>query len=328
MVMVKADNKPRVLVTLPLPEAVLTSLAQEYVLEVWSESNPIPATRLSDWLADCDGVLCGLSTRFDQSVFQNVQLPKVISSISVGVDHIDLTAATARQVAVGHTPGVLVDSTADLALGLMLAVTRRLVEGDRLIREGGWQSGWSTGFFLGTDLSRATVGLVGLGPIGQAVARRLQAFGARVIAWNRTPRVVEGVEMVDLDTLFGSADIVSLHTALTDDTRSLVNRARLAQMRDGSVLINTARGGLVDEQALAEELANGRLKAGLDVYQEEPLPLDSPLLGCREAVLAPHVGSATAATRLAMLERAMLNLAVGLRGETLPFCANPEVYAK
>ena len=326
--MVKADNKPRVLVTLPLPEAVLTSLAQEYVLEVWSESNPIPATRLSDWLADCDGVLCGLSTRFDQSVFQNVQLPKVISSISVGVDHIDLTAATARRVAIGHTPGVLVDSTADLALGLMLAVTRRLVEGDALIREGGWQSGWSTGFFLGTDLSRATVGLVGLGPIGQAVAKRLRAFGARIIAWNRTPRVVESVEMVDLDTLFGSADIVSLHTALTDDTHLLVNRSRLAQMRDGSVLINTARGGLVDEQALADELANGRLKAGLDVYQEEPLPLGSPLLRCREAVLAPHVGSATAATRLAMLERAMLNLAAGLREETLPFCANPDVYAK
>lgn len=321
-------NKPRVLVTLPLPESVMVSLAQDYTVKQWSESNPIPSTRLIEWLADCDGVLCGLSTHFDQSVFQGVQLPRVISSISVGVDHIDLDAATARQVAVGHTPGVLVDSTADLALGLMLAVTRRLVEGDRLIREGGWQSGWSTGFFLGTDLSRATVGLVGLGPIGQAVARRLQAFGARVIAWNRTPRVVEGVEMVDLNTLFGTADVVSLHTALTDDTRSLVNRTRLAQMRDGSVLINTARGGLVDEQALAEELANGRLRAGLDVYQEEPLPLDSPLLGCREAVLAPHVGSATAATRLAMLERAMLNLAVGLRGETLPFCANPEVYAK
>jgi len=326
--MASTHNKPRVLVTLPLPEPVMVSLAQDYTVQEWSESHPIPSTRLIEWLADCDGVLCGLSTHFDQSVFQGVHLPKVISSISVGVDHIDLAAATARGVAVGHTPGVLVDSTADLALGLMLAVMRRLVEGDTLIREGGWQSGWSTGFFLGTDLSRATVGLVGLGPIGQAVARRLQGFGARVIAWNRTPRNLEGVEMVDLDTLFSMADVVSLHTALTDDTRSLVNRARLAQMRDGSVLINTARGGLVDEQALAEELANGRLRAGLDVYQEEPLPLDSPLLGCREAVLAPHVGSATAATRLAMLERAMLNLAAGLRGETLPFCANPEVYAK
>lgn len=317
----------KIIVTLPLPEAAMFPLREHYEILAWSEQSPMPESILLDWARVADGVLCSLGTRIDDVVLQAGESLKVISSISVGVDHIDLQAATRAGVPVGHTPGVLVDSTADMALSLMLAVTRRVAEADAFMREGGWQSGWSTGFFLGTDLSQATVGIVGLGPIGQAVARRVQGFGAQVVAWNRSPREMPGVEMVDLDTLFERADIVSVHAALTPDTRHLVSAERLARMKDGAALINTARGGLVDEQALINELDSGRLRAGLDVFEQEPLPLDSPLLGLRNAVVTPHLGSATAATRQAMMERALTNLVAGLSGERLPFCANPAVYS-
>lgn len=316
---------PKVVVTLPLPAAVMASLGERFDVTPLTET-PVTEAALCDLVQGSDGMLCSLNTPVSASVIEAGKGLKVISSISVGVDHIDLDAATRAGIPVGHTPGVLVDSTADMALALMLASTRRIVEADRLIRAGGWQAGWSTGFFLGSDLSRATVGIVGLGPIGQAVARRVQAFGAKVIAWNRTPRKIPGVEWVELEALFARADIVSIHAALTPDTRHLVSAERLAQMKDGATLINTARGGLVDEQALVNELDSGRLRAGLDVYEQEPLAADSPLLRLENAVLAPHLGSATGATRQAMMERAMTNLAAGLGGEQVPYCANSEVY--
>lgn len=316
----------RVVVTLPLPESVLSGLRDRADLLVWGESSTMPLDVLHEWSSGAQGVLCGLGTPFSAATISHCRELRVISSISVGVDHIDLKAATAAGIAVGHTPGVLVDSTADMALALMLAATRRLVEADRFVRAGQWSNSWDTGFFLGTDLSRATVGLVGLGPIGQAVARRLQGFGARVIAWNRTPRSVAGVALVTLEEVFSTSDVVSLHTALTPDTQGLVSRARLQSMKDGALLVNTARGGLVDEAALADELSSGRLRAGLDVYAEEPVPEDSPLLQTENAVLVPHLGSATAATRGAMVRRALDNLIRGLAVQPVPHCANPTVY--
>jgi glyoxylate reductase len=242
----------------------------------------------------------------------------VISTVSVGVDHIDVDFAKSQNIMIGHTPGVLTDSTADLAIGLMLAVGRRLAEGDALVREGAWSDGWKPNLLLGTDLSKSTVGLVGMGPIGQAVAKRLAGFGCRVIAWNRTHRDVPGVEFMDLNTLLSSADIVSLHTALTDETRELITRERLSLMKDQAILINTARGAIIDEVALVDELAAGRLRAGLDVYNEEPLPADSVFHSLPGCVLLPHVGSATQRTRQAMFELALGNLVSGMRGETLP----------
>ena len=312
----------KVIVTLPLEDAALAPLRERFDVQVWDIAAP---ETLSACLADADGVLCALNTHFDGALLRANSHLKVISSISVGLDHIDVDAATAAGIRVGHTPGVLVDSTADMALSLMLATSRRVVEADRFIRNGRWTSGWSAGFFLGTDLSRATVGLIGLGPIGQAVAKRLQAFGARVIAWNRTPSIVAGVEMVELDTLFSQADIVSCHVALVPDTQGLVSTARLASMKDGAIVINTARGGVVDEAALIAELQTGRLRAGLDVFEQEPLPIDSPLLGFDNVVLVPHLGSATAATREAMFRLAVGNLIAGMSGAPLPHCANPVI---
>ena len=316
----------KVVVALPLPEAVMGILQAQFDVIVPDEGEPLTEPVLKRLAQDADGILCSVGNPIPASVLSAGSRLKLISSISVGVDHIDMEAATAAAIPVGHTPGVLVDSTADMALSLMLASTRRIAEADKFIREGGWQAGWTTGFFLGSDISRSTVGVIGLGPIGQAVVKRVQAFGAHVIAWNRTPRELPGVEAVTLDELFKRADIVTVHAAATSETRHLVSAKRLASMRDGATLINTARGSLVDESALINELDSGRLRAGLDVFETEPLPSDSPLIGLNNAVLAPHLGSATAATRQAMMERALGNLVAGLTGEPMPFCANPAVY--
>ena len=316
----------KVVVTLALPESWLTPLRRQFDLEIWSAKAAIPSAQLQEWLVDAAGLLCALSLPISRRIIEQTNSLRVISTISVGVDHIDLAAATERGIAVGHTPGVLVDSTADLTLALMLAVTRRVAEADRWIRAGHWTAGWQSGLLLGTDLSQATVGIAGLGPIGRAVARRLSSFGCTLLGWNRTPTEIPGMEMVSLDELFERSDVLTLHTALTEDTTHLANRKRLSAMRDGSVLVNTGRGLLVDEAALIEELSTGRLRAGLDVFESEPLPSDHPFLTLDNVVVLPHVGSATAHTRDAMVQRSITNLLAGMAGDRVPHCANPEVY--
>ena len=313
-------------ISLDLPEDIVAPLRGQFELLTWSGKEAMPETTLQNWLADAEGLLCALSTPISASVIACAEQLKVISTISVGVDHIDLTAATAAGIPVGHTPGVLVDSTADLAVGLMIAATRRIAEADRWMRTGQWSQGWQSDLLLGSDLSRATVGVVGLGPIGEATVKRLRGFGCTILGWNRTPKDLEGVEMVDLEDLFSRCDIVSLHAALTPDTIKIASRERLASMRSGATLINTGRGALVDEEALIQELSRGRLRAGLDVFESEPLPADHPLLRLDNAVLLPHVGSATLSTRMAMVTRALANLQAGMSGRELSFCANPEVY--
>jgi glyoxylate reductase len=297
-------------ISLDLPEDIVAPLSDQFDLLTWSGREAMPEVTLQEWLADAEGLLCALSTPITASVIRGAEQLKVISTISVGVDHIDLAAATAAGIPVGHTPGVLVDSTADLAVGLMIAATRRIAEADRWIRTGQWSQGWQSDLLLGTDLSQATVGIVGLGPIGEATVKRLRGFGATIL---------------DLEDLFRRCDIVSLHTALTPDTLRIASRKRLASMRSGATLINTGRGALVDEEALIEALSSGRLRAGLDVFESEPLPADHPLFSLDNAVLLPHVGSATFSTRMAMVTRALENLRAGMSGQPLPFCANPEV---
>ena len=313
-------------ISLNLHEDIVAPLREQFDLLMWAGKDAMPEASLQDWLADAEGLLCALSTPITASVIAGAGQLKVISTISVGVDHIDLAAATVAGIPVGHTPGVLVDSTADLAVGLMIAANRRIAEADRWMRTGQWSQGWQADLLLGSDLSQATVGIVGLGPIGEATVRRLRGFASTLLGWNRTPKALEGVEMVDLEDLFRRCDIVSLHTALTPETFQIASRKRLASMRSGATLINTGRGALVDEEALIEELSSGRLRAGLDVFQTEPLPADHPLLSLDNAVLLPHVGSATLTTRMAMVTRALKKLRSGMTGEPLSFCANPEVY--
>ena len=233
---------------------------------------------------------------------------RLIANFGVGYDRIDLDACKARGIAVTNTPGVLDAATADLAFGLILAARRRLVEGDKMVRDGRWGTPWSAGPFLGREVSGATLAVVGLGRIGSAVARRAAAFDMRVLG----VRSREG----DLDAALREADIVSLHVPLTDATRGLISRERLALLQDGATLVNTARGAVVDEDALVEELASGRITAGLDVFVHEP-HVPERLLGLPNVVLTPHIASATVETRAAMTRIVVDNVLAFLRGEPL-----------
>jgi glyoxylate reductase len=278
--------------------------------EAWNELGDIELGMLSTERDDVE-VLVVANEPVDLDLFPSLQL---IASFGVGYEEIDVEACRARGVAVTNTPGVLDAATADLAFGLIVAVRRRIVEGDDLVRDGGWVTPWSSGPFLGRDVSCATLGIVGLGRIGSAVARRAQAFDMHVLHHRRTPSDDPGYR--DLEELLRESDVVSLHTPLTGETTGLISRERLALMSDGATLVNTARGAVVDEDALVDELVSGRLSAGLDVFVHEPR-VPEVLRGLPNVVLTPHIGSATVETRSAMTRIVVENVLAFARGEPL-----------
>lgn len=321
----------RVFVTRSLPGPALAALADRVEIRVWPERRPPTPEELREGASACDGLLCLLTDRIDDALLERCPRLRGVSSVSVGVDHVDLGAATARGIPVGNTPGVLTETTADLAFALLLDAARRVSEGDRFVRAGSWvpERVWEPDMLLGRDVHGATLGLVGMGAIGQAVARRAAGFGMRVLAWSRRERAVPGVEWTSLDGVLAASDFVSVHVALTDATRGLLGPAAIARMKRGAVLVNTARGGIVDEAALADALAEGRLAAAaLDVFAREPLDPASPLLALPNVVLTPHIGSASEATRAKMVSLAIRNLEAALAGERMPHCANPAVYER
>lgn len=278
-------------------------------------------------------VLCPqLRDVVDASVL-DAGLPRLraVCLFSVGFDNVDVDAATARHVAVGNTPGVLTEATADCALGLMLAAARRLCEGDALVRRGGF-TGWEPELLLGLDLGDSLLGLVGFGRIGQALARRALACGMRVAyaqhGGGAVPADLAGrVTAMPLPRLLTEADVVSLHVPLRPETRHLIDQAALRRMKPTAVLVNTARGAVVDEAALVRALREGWIAAaGLDVYEDEP-QLAPGLASCRTAVLAPHLGSATVRTRAAMAEMCAANAVAALQGRIPPHCVNPRAWA-
>ena len=320
---------PKVFVTHQLPGERIHELSRYCELNVWMGPGLLSGQNLCEELQGCQGLICLLTDRVDAALINAMPELEFVSSMSVGVDHVDLAALSARRIPLGNTPGVLVDTTADTAFALMLAAARRVVEADQFVRKGNWtqENAWAPDFFTGKDVSGATLGIVGLGAIGQAMARRAAGFGMEILAWNRSPRAVEGVEAVSLEELLLRSDFVSLHVALTDETRGLINAEKVALMKPGSVLVNTARGGIVDEQALADALASGHLAAaGIDVFESEPVPPDNPLLTLPGVVVAPHIGSATTLTRAKMADMAVDNAISALRGQPMGHCANPEVY--
>jgi len=303
-------------------------LAGACSLELWEGEGPLEHAELVRRAADAEGLLCVLTDAVDAGLLAACPELRAISSCSVGVDHVDLEAANRRGIPVGHTPGVLAETTADLAFGLMLASARRIAEADRWVRAGHWtwERRWDPAGFLGRDVHGATLGVIGLGAIGQAVARRATGFGMRVLGWSRSGRPVSGVEGVSMPELLGAADFISIHLPLTPETRGLLGREAFAQMRDGVVLVNSARGGIVDEAALVEGLGEGRITAAaLDVFDTEPLEPGSPLLEAPNLILTPHIGSASVATRSRMAELAVDNLLEALAGRSMLRCANPEV---
>jgi glyoxylate reductase len=256
---------------------------------------------------------------------------RVVSNYAVGFDNVDVPACTRRSIPVGNTPGVLTETTADLAWALLMAAGRRVAEGDRYVRAGRWRT-WGPQLLLGGDVHGATLGIVGFGRIGQALARRAAGFGMTVLYWSRTRAEPDmerglGATFVELEDLLERSDFVTLHVSLNEETRHLIDAAALARMKPSAVLVNTARGPVVDQAALAEALRDGTIAAAaLDVTDPEPIAADDPLLELDNCLVVPHIASASYATRGKMAEMAAANLLAGLRGERLPNPVNPEVY--
>jgi glyoxylate reductase len=288
----------RVLATLRLPG------------EAWDDLPAVEVGPLDSAPGDLE-VLIVANQAVDLDRFPSLRL---IANYGVGYDKIDVDACRARGVAIANTPGVLDAATADLALGLMLATRRRIVEGDDLVRAGRWGTAWSEGPFLGREVSGARLGIIGLGRIGSAVAQRARGFDMDVLYYRRTRNDDAGYR--DLDDLLREADIVSLHTPLTPETTGLISRERLALMQEGATLVNTARGAVVDEDALVEELVSGRISAGLDVFVHEP-HVPEAVRGLPNVVLTPHIASATVETRAAMTRIVVDNVLAFLRSEPL-----------
>ena len=320
----------RFVVTGPLPTEAMEVLPAG---PSWIEQGPEPMRRerLLEEAAHAEGLLCFLSDRIDTELLAASQSLRVVSQVAVGVDNIDLGACTAAGIAVGHTPDVLTDTTADTAVALLLAAVRRLPEGERLVRAGKWEK-WSLDLLVGGDVHHSTIGIVGLGRIGTAIARRLRAFGCSILYTGPTRKPELEVELsaehVDLDTLLARSDHVILAAPLRATTRHLIGAAQLRQMKPEATLVNIARGGLVDHEALAQALALGLIgRAALDVTDPEPIPADHPLVGMDNCLIIPHLGSASERTRTAMAVLAVENLRLGLEGARLKACANPEVYS-
>ncbi len=321
--------RPSVFVTRRLPERGLQLVIEHCAAEVWSLETPPSRAELLSAVLGKHGLLCLLTDNIDAEIIAAGANLKVISNCAVGVDNIDLNAASARGIPVGNTPDVLTDATADLTFGLLLCAARRIVEGVEYVRAGKWKT-WDPRLLLGADLASRTLGIVGFGRIGQAVAKRAAGFGMHVMYCDLdVASQSEVASRVAFDDLLRQSDFISLHVPLNPATQHLINDATLSRMKPTAVLINTSRGPVVDLDALYRALKEGRLfAAGLDVTEPEPLPADSPLLELPNCVVVPHLGSASVWTREHMAILAAENLIAGLQGLRLPHCVNPEVYTR
>jgi glyoxylate reductase len=309
----------RVFVTRKLPGTALDRLAADHDVTVWPDRLPPRPPELRARAEQSEGLLTMLTDRIDTELVAAAEPLRAISNYAVGVDNIDVAAATERGIPVGHTPGVLTETTADLTLALMLGIARQLLEGDSIVRRGDWLT-WETERLLGRDLHDSTVGIIGLGRIGRAVAKRVEGFGCRVLHTSSSGGV-------PLAQLLESSDFVTLHCPLTPETRGLIGDEALARMKPTAHLINTARGPIVDTPALMRALYSKAIAgAALDVTDPEPLPGGHPLATAPNTLLLPHLGSATIATREAMADMSVDNLLAALAGERMPHRANPEVY--
>jgi glyoxylate reductase len=311
---------PNVLLTHRLLPEAQAFLEARTSAETLPERALIPAEEIRSRLADKDGLLCFLTDPIDRSVIEAGRRLRVIANCAVGVNNIDVAYAVSRGILVTNTPGVLTDATADLAWALILATTRRIPQADRFTREGRFL-GWRLDLFLGLELNGRTLGIIGLGRIGRAVARRAAPFGLKIVYFDRVrlspgEEASLGAEFLPLDELLAVSDIVTIHASLSPESRGMLSAGRLAKMKPTAVLINTARGPLVDERALAAALAEGRLwGAGLDVYEREP-EVEKGLLGLDNVVLLPHIASATLETRSKMAMMAARSLIQALEGRT------------
>ena len=324
--------RPRVFVTRRFfPEAleVLTDAADT---EVWPDDEAPTTEQLLEKVVEADGILTNIMDRIDADVFQAAHRLKVVSQLGVGVDNIDVAEATRRGVLVGNTPGVLAKATADIAFGLLMSAARRISEGDRWLRAGNWKMQYHPMVWLGAEVHGATLGIVGMGQIGVEMAKRARGFDMRVIYYSR-PRKMElesqlGMEYFEPSDLLSTADFVTLHIPLTLETRHFIGERELQLMKPTAILINAARGAVVDSQALYTALKEGWISgAALDVTDPEPILPDDPLLSLDNLVITPHIGSASIDSRRRTCLLAARNVVAGIQGKRLEACANPEVYA-
>jgi glyoxylate reductase len=314
--------RARILVTRPITEDALALLRADCEVLVGPADRESSRQEILDSARDCEGLLVVGHTRVDGAFLDAAPRLRMIANFGVGVDHLDVAAATARKVWVSNTAGSLTETTAELGWALILSTVRRVAEGDRLVRAGHWK-GFGAFFFLGTELPGKTLGIVGAGRIGQAVARKAPVFGMKALYWSRTAKPEFGAQARDLDGLLGESDVVVLTVSLCAQTRHLIGAREIGLMKKSAFLVNIARGPVVDEAALAGALLEGRLAgAGLDVYEKEP-EIHPDLLRCPNAVLSPHIGSATIETRRRMSLLAAENLLAGLRGTVPPLALNP-----
>ena len=325
--------KPKVFVSRPIPAQGLDLVKGSCDAEIWEGELPPPRDVLLSEVKDIEGLLCLLTEGVDAELLDSAPHLKVVSNMAVGFDNIDVAECTKRGIPVGNTPGVLTDTTADLAWALLMAGARRIVEGMDYVRAGKWKT-WGPMLLLGQDVYGATLGIIGLGRIGEAVAKRARGFDMRILYYNDVRRREDleaewGLEYVDLDTLLRESDFVTIHTILSPETHHLIGERAFQLMKETAVLVNAARGPIVDPEALYKALKEGQIAyAALDVTEPEPIDMDNPLLELNNIIIVPHIGSASHATRGKMAEMAAQNLIAGLKGERLPNCVNPKVYGE
>lgn len=313
--------KPKIYITRKLPDPVVDKLTKVCEVKMWEkEEEPVPREILQKEMQDVDGLYCLLTETIDEHLLNLAPKLKIVSNMAVGYNNIDVAAATKKGIMVTNTPGVLTETTADLTFALLMATARRLVEASDYLRNGSWKT-WSPMQLTGQDIYGATLGIFGLGRIGEAVAKRAQGFGMKILYHNRSRKLeVEeqlGIQYAEKETLLREADFVCVLTPYTPETKNYIGAAELSLMKSTACLINTARGGIVNEEALYQALKDGVILAsGIDVFEEEPVLINHPLLSLPNVTALPHIGSASTNTRLKMAMLAAENLLQGLQGET------------
>jgi len=326
--------KAKVFVARKMAQEALDMIADATEMELWEDELPPPRDVLLKKVKDIDGLLSLLTDKVDAELMDAAPKLKVVSNMAVGFDNIDVPEATKHGIVVGNTPGVLTETTADFAWALIMATGRRVAEGDRWTRSGKWKT-WGPMILQGHDIHHATLGIVGSGRIGIEIAKRARGFNMKILYYDVVRRKPEeekelGLEYVpNLHDLLSKADFVTIHVPLMAETRHLISTAEFAAMKPTAVFVNSSRGPVVDQKALYQALKSGQIfAAGLDVTEVEPIPMDDPLLTLDNIILAPHIASASVATRTKMATMAAANLIAGLKGERPPNCVNPEVLQK
>ena len=321
--------RQRIFVGRRLPQEIIDRLEENFEVDLWDSDMPPDRESLINHISKCEGVFALLTDRIDKEVIDASPDLKIISNMAVGTDNIDLEAATSRGIPVGNTPGVLTETTADFAFSLLMASARRIVDADNYVRDGQWKT-WGPSVLLGYDIFGATLGIIGYGAIGQAMARRAMGFNMRILYNKRNPiKPIDGINATyaPIEQILSQADFISLHVPLNEETRHLIGARELSLMKESATLINTARGPVVDQEALVEALEAGKLsRAALDVTYIEPIDIKDRLLSLPNVIIAPHIASASVNTRLKMANMAVDNLIAGFSGKELINCANPKVY--